>query len=290
VAPQLLLPLRDGTVTLLLTCATREYVIQASDRRVCFTDGKLGDDDRGKAIFYCGRIAVAYTGVADIGGDTALWLARQLSKAPDIEAGLDSIGVATEMYFKEKGLRIQHTVVATGWATRQGTPPKGMPFIAASSNTYSGSLDEFKTRVNFVKPGVACLGYDFGQPLTPAEKGTLDITVRSGLKFKTAPGSIARALADQIRLVASGSDVRAPWVSKAVLVQCLSRSAIATGQTLASGLVSGIGPDLNGCVYLAEDGSLDEWKTPWIACGGAVLSGGGRSITPGGPSIFRSGA
>ncbi len=273
-------------MTLLLTCATREYVIQASDRRISWNDPSKEPYDQGKAIFYCGRIAVAYTGVANIEGDTARWLAHLLAKATDIEAGLDSIGAATGTYFARERLNIPHFVVATGWAMRQGQPPAGMPFIAASSNTYGNSLHEFRTRVNFVKPGVPFLGYDFGQPLKREERDKLYVAVRSALKFRTAPGSIARAFADQIRLVASGDDDRASKVSKAVLVQCLSRSAIGTGQTLGGGIFSGIGPNLNGCVYLAEDGSAAEWKTPWIACGGSVVSGGGRSITPGGPSIF----
>jgi len=42
-----------------------------------------------------------------------------------------------------------------------------------------------------VKSGMAYVGYDFGQQLTAEEKGRLDIAVRSGLKFKTGPGSIA---------------------------------------------------------------------------------------------------
>ncbi len=139
---------------------------------------------------------MAYTGVADIDGDTALWLARLLTKAPDIEAGLDSIGAATEAYFKQKGLRIPHAVIATGWASRQGKPPEGMPFIAASSNTYGKSLHEFKTRVNFVKPGAAYLGYDFGQRLTADEKRKLDVAVRSGLKSarEVSTGTLSASL------------------------------------------------------------------------------------------------
>jgi len=278
-------------MTLILTCATREYVVQASDRRVTLTNGKILNDDQGKAIFYCARFAVAYTGVADIDGDTALWLARLFAKAPDIETALDSIGAETAEYFKQKDLRIPHFVVATGWASQYGEPREGMPCIAASSNTYGDSMHEFSTRVNFVKSGMAYVGYDFGQALTAEEKGRLDVAVRSGLKFKSGPGSIARAFADQIRLVASGSDNRASNVSKTVLVQCLSRSAIATRENPAgSPFLSGIGPNQNGCVYVADDGSLAEWKSPWIACGGSVFSGGGGTITPDRPSIFHSGA
>ncbi len=276
-------------MTLILTCATREYVIQASDRRVCFADGTIKDDDQGKAIFYCGRIAIAYTGVADIEGDTARWLAGLLAKAPDIETGLDAIGAATAAYFKQKQLRIEHTVVATGWAKRRGEPPEGMPFIAASSNTYGEYPYGFKTRINFVESGSAYIGYDFGQRLRDDEKANLDLAVRTALKFKTAPGSIARALADQIRAVSNGGGGRALWVSKRSIVQSLSRSALGAGGPLSGALLSGIGPDFHGCAYVAEDGALDEWKTPWIACGGGVTTGGGQTLLPGKPSILRSG-
>jgi hypothetical protein len=280
------LGLREITVTLILTCATREYVVQASDRRISWNDPSREPYDQGKAIFYCGRIAVAYTGVANIEGDTARWLAHVLAKATDIEAGLDSIGAASGAYFARERLNIPHFVVATGWAKSQGQPPAGMPFIAASSNTYGNSLHEFRTRVNFVRPGVPFLGYDFGQPLKREERGNLYAAVRSALKFKTAPESIAQAFAAQIRLVASGNDDRASKVSRAVLVKCLSRSAIRTGE--GGSIFSGIGPNFNGCVYLAEDGSVAEWKTPWIACGGSVVSGGGGTIPPGGKGRIRA--
>jgi len=42
-------------VTLILSCATQEYVVQVSDRRL--TRGEeIADDDANKAVLFCGRM------------------------------------------------------------------------------------------------------------------------------------------------------------------------------------------------------------------------------------------
>jgi hypothetical protein len=51
-------------MTLILTCLTHEHIVQVADRRLTMPDGTLYDDDTNKAVFYCGRVAVAYTGLA----------------------------------------------------------------------------------------------------------------------------------------------------------------------------------------------------------------------------------
>jgi hypothetical protein len=76
-------------VTLILTCVTDRLIVQASDRYLTWKDGTVADDASNKAIFYCGHMVFAYTGLSEINGEnTAMWVVRQLATAPTIPEGI----------------------------------------------------------------------------------------------------------------------------------------------------------------------------------------------------------
>ena len=60
-------------MTFVLSCVTPEYVYQVSDRRLTWLNGAqrghVVDDERNKSVLVDGRIAFAYTGLAEIGAD-----------------------------------------------------------------------------------------------------------------------------------------------------------------------------------------------------------------------------
>ena len=69
-------------MTLILSCLTRDYVVQVSDRRVVATDGSWHEDRANKAIFFCGHSSFSYTGIARLEGlPTDEWLTQQLGTA-----------------------------------------------------------------------------------------------------------------------------------------------------------------------------------------------------------------
>jgi hypothetical protein len=84
-------------MTLILTCLAKDYVVQASDRRLSYWDGKkvvIDDDDSNKVLIYENRFVFAYTGLAKLpvrnnGLDTNQsaidWAAEQLSKGKNLE-------------------------------------------------------------------------------------------------------------------------------------------------------------------------------------------------------------
>jgi hypothetical protein len=52
-------------MTLILTCLTKDFLVQASDRRLTRTVGgkvELDDDDSNKALIYSNHFVFAYTG------------------------------------------------------------------------------------------------------------------------------------------------------------------------------------------------------------------------------------
>jgi hypothetical protein len=76
-------------LTLILSCLTRDYVVQVSDRRVMATDGSWREDRANKAVFFCGHSSFAYTGIARLEGlPTDEWLTRKLGTAKALGDGL----------------------------------------------------------------------------------------------------------------------------------------------------------------------------------------------------------
>jgi RibD C-terminal domain len=79
-------------MTLILSCITREYVVQASDRRLTRMDGSLFEDKANKAIFFCGHSVFAYTGIARLSSKpTDHWLTDLLINARALADGLPTI-------------------------------------------------------------------------------------------------------------------------------------------------------------------------------------------------------
>jgi hypothetical protein len=80
---------RGLLLTLILSCLTRDYVVQVSDRRVVAIDGSWQEDHANKAIFFCGHSCFSYTGIAQLEGlPTDEWLTLKLGTAKALGDGL----------------------------------------------------------------------------------------------------------------------------------------------------------------------------------------------------------
>jgi hypothetical protein len=266
-------------VTLILTCATRRSIVQVSDRRLT-VDGRLYDDNTTKAVFYCGRVAIAYTGDARIAGqDTAEWLSTKLTGHANLEEALrDAARSFEEHTARQRGRRPSLAVVACGWATYKGagTP---RPFVCTVSNflTEDGewSADnklEVSQRLDWLDSGRSHLLVCAGQGLNSRELARLDVAIRDSLRQRSEPFGLASALGEMIRQVSDDGTERGRRVGKGLIVQALSREAVLAGRGM---ILSPLTPDANSAIYLAQDGSTDRWLSPWVACGGGVFIGGG---------------
>lgn len=73
-------------MTMILTCLTKDFIIQASDRRLTYRRGKEithKEDDRNKALFYDNHTVFAYTGLATLSNQKfAIDWAAELLKTP----------------------------------------------------------------------------------------------------------------------------------------------------------------------------------------------------------------
>ena len=151
-------------MTLIITIATANQVVQASDRRLTCVDGSIYDDESNKAACAVCRdshFAIAYTGLAHIGKErkkTDEWLVDYLESIHAAHMDLVSIGEAlkeeataflraTAVPRKHKGIAFVFTGYCHGW-----------PFFMSISNREEEDLDhigevkeEFQIQVEQMK-------------------------------------------------------------------------------------------------------------------------------------------
>lgn len=108
-------------------------------------DGSLADDDANKATIYCGRVAIGYTGLAQIKTKkTDEWLAGFLAKAQSSPQAFELLQSEATAHFR--GLAAtprqrRHAFVGAGWTKRQDTEPF-RPFLAWVSNYHDAQSAE----------------------------------------------------------------------------------------------------------------------------------------------------
>ena len=76
-------------MTMVLTCLTRDFIVQASDRRLVYKQGNKivhKEDDRNKALIYDNYAVFAYTGLATLSNQKSAidWAAELLAKPPNL--------------------------------------------------------------------------------------------------------------------------------------------------------------------------------------------------------------
>jgi hypothetical protein len=117
-------------VTLVLSVLTQEHVIQVSDRRLVRHDpataqAELLDDEANKAVLWRGRLAFAYTGLADLGRDrqTDLWLAHTLAAVQEEARGVSEPQVMDQRHLLER-LAERCTVSSSGARRSKCSTPR----------------------------------------------------------------------------------------------------------------------------------------------------------------------
>jgi hypothetical protein len=130
-------------VTLVLTCITRKFVFQVSDRRVTYIDrhgnGTLADDNRNKLTVVCNELVFGYSGLAELDGrHTDEWLSDLLHEIVpyDINKVLAGVREGAEGAIAAVSHRKELTrlaFVVGGWARRSATLPLE-PFVWTISN------------------------------------------------------------------------------------------------------------------------------------------------------------
>jgi hypothetical protein len=282
-------------MTLIVTCLTDEHIAQAADRRLTLPDGSLYDDDTNKAVFFCGRVAVGFTGLAHMEGrPTAEWIALCMKDASQTEAAMNQVAERGEQHLGKIATPDKRlTVVATGWATNRGMLPL-RPFLCVASNCMTDSWgwelsahDRMAVRYRFLEESSSHLVFVAGQNLTREEEVHLNRSVRRAVEHGATGIPLARLAGETIQAVARGGDERAKRVGRAMIVHLLSRKALSAGSSM---VVAPLTPDLHSFIYyFSREGRTDRFQGAVVACNGAVLTNfGGGTIPPGGKGKIRT--
>lgn len=215
-------------MTLLLTCVTPRFVVQASDRRLTYTDGRVAEELANKATMLCRFATFAYTGLArcSVAERTDELLLRCLAKNMTVDRLL--AGLATEAARGIRNLPLQvpsvqrravrrTSFVGAGFLGmknpsqfgRQPSADELHPFLAVVSNAQDlteqwrpGADQHFNVHVRYLNDEEPFLLHAAGQPFTGAPRIVLERTIRKSLSRIDHPESMARLLARTVRAVA----------------------------------------------------------------------------------------
>lgn len=224
-------------MTLVLTCLTKEYVLQVSDRRLTWPNGRVADDNANKAVLLANQMAFAYTGRARVGPErTDVWLAhvlRDMSHGPAAAAnGLEVIvSLGRRATEASRGVPLSQArlaFVAAGFARLAAGEPL-RPYVSFISNALTDQLDwlpaaeptfvgrtlvKANDRQNYFCPSA-------GERLLPEEVRSLSRSLRRIVDHETGPEPAADVMVETIRKVAK----RTRTVGEDLLVNCLPRAA-----------------------------------------------------------------
>ena len=174
-------------MTLILSCATREYVVQVSDRRLMLPNGDLYDDNTNKMVFFNQIMSFGYTGLAQLStrrseeAKTDWWLTNALSMASPSSSLSDTI-----LYLRDQATvtfrRITFSkankhlsIVGIGWGSLSPQPSL-VPIVCVVTNCqdehgkwFAEACDEFRLYAYALAESsrTKSLFYAHGQELLP---------------------------------------------------------------------------------------------------------------------------
>ncbi len=103
-------------MTMILTCLTKDFIVQASDRRLTYRRGRKiihKEDDRNKALIYENHTVFAYTGLATLSNQKFAidWAAELLAQPPTLQDAM--------IYLCECATRLMGTQPFSGYSDDQ---------------------------------------------------------------------------------------------------------------------------------------------------------------------------
>jgi hypothetical protein len=234
-------------MTLILSCATPDYVFQVSDRRLTAMTGDAFDDENNKAVVIGGRLAFGYTGHSQVHGmKTDDWLVATARSVPtqNLRLVCEHIRDGASAHFariRPRWVRtfghagaLRHAFVAVGWAQYPGADRLEPLYVTVSNalDDHGDWRDEPERDFSIMdNPWGAMSGGFFiqsaGQTLAPEEKRAIWRHVRRCAKHSAAPGAFQRALIDAALFVATRREKRPGHgpIGRSLLAICIPRVA-----------------------------------------------------------------
>jgi hypothetical protein len=268
-------------MTLILGALSHDYAVQVSDRRITgLADGALRDDHRNKATMYCGVMAFAYSGLAEIEGHTTdEWIARTIAPAMTLQETHDLISDHATRAFAAisapPSMRRQ-AFCGIGWAETawsDGLVP-GQSIISNALTT-SGEWNDIAS-ATFTVTGQAlsrAKAYRLVPPIGAKLRDDFNLLERNVgrcIERKTSALEVVRLLGESIRRTALVDQS----VGRSLLAVVIPRPSQSAGMTMFLTPVapSGFGRIDHPMFFtIPADSEELAWNTPNFVCNGAVM-------------------
>jgi hypothetical protein len=228
-------------LTLILSLITREFAMQASDRRLTdMRTGRLSNDHANKAIVWGGAVTFAFTGLANIESERMdIWMAKAMRHANSLRRALESVCQRAERHPRIK--RRPLAIVGAGVAHDSTVKTEGRDLIRPTLCWAGNCLDEqgnpivpngtWKNGGRWMLAREPFLLHVAGQRLEQGESERLNAALTAMTAGGTEPAPFAVLLRDTIRGVSSERSTselrkRARTVGKGILITCLPYATI----------------------------------------------------------------
>lgn len=285
---------RGERMTLILSLATPDFVVQVSDRKLTWPDGSLAEDHSNKSVLFKNTMAFSYTGPSRIcGKPTDMWLSDVLCGCSPTQSLMDTWSQIKRQATADMArtpLSIEQKLTAfvgVGYAQQRRDDAALFPVICRISNffgQYDKRLDvpatEFSIAFRFHAPGsIPWSWLETGFEMTEAEIRPLHRMMNRCSRKLVGPVPVVRLFTNAIREVAG----RSSRVGKDVLTIIIPRTAAAHGAAVVSDLDAGGGmragpaiPDADGCEmyfeYIPEDANYGIHHGPILVWDGIAMS------------------
>jgi hypothetical protein len=224
-------------LTLISVLVTKDYIIQASDRRSTSVEGKLPEDNTNKAIIVCTHMAVSYTGLAQINlpQNTDDWIIESLEdlKHPPVTQVLHQLKRRANRDFRSIKLckqKKRHAFVVAGWTLLNRDQPH-TPFVSTVSNALSKSWTwenesrpTFKVDIEHLHEMSAPKIFWFGTPFNGTFKENISNQILAELTAGAEPNIIIQSIQLAFRHIADRLGSSGP-VGKNIMAIYLPRKA-----------------------------------------------------------------
>ncbi len=273
-------------MTLILSCFTEEFAIQAMDRRVTRVDRRLVDDARNKGVSVNGQYVVGYSGLAEINGEhTDAFVARTLAEASVKSNSIfDRLADAAATSISRSARLHRHwtTFVAYGWESDDKGIFRPVVYIVSNAVQEDGKLGSkvhrrfgcIDTRFSNLDAGGrgGFIGPPVGVSPPRAVLRRLHRDFGNALDRAVGPKDIARLLGDAIRSTAK-IDSRV-GTNIAILIQPKPVSTDLSNIMMATVKTNTARSGSNAAAsYLLTDESDDlMWQTPSMVTNGWALT------------------
>ncbi len=199
-------------MTMILTCLTKDFIVQASDRRLSIVDGnnvRPREDHSNKALIYSNCFVFAYTGLAKLDSQSASaidWAAQQLSEKENIGESVLHLGnrasdLMNSSYSHLSADKKRLTFVGAGFANVDRKPLRIVisNFRGENDTVLAQARKEFTVYFDWLPERHNFELLVAGRQFSKDKKIEINNLIRSCLRQKKGPETIGRLLTLKIQ-------------------------------------------------------------------------------------------